>query len=304
MSVPSLGEWFEAVFVRSFQAGNRPRTLKEYRLTNRKWKRNTGDPPMDQIDSLMLGEFKAWLFDDEKLARPTVNKHLRHVHCILGKAGPPGPGNRDAVGIVPTAPWTKPLKEFRRLPRRTTPEVLEVIYKAARFANYPALDHMAAADWWRALIVLAYTSGYRHGALMGLRWSEVDLARKEIRVEAESDKCGRERIKPLHAVAIRHLVRIRIGQGPVFPWHYSEATWYRQWHRIQTKAGLDREEHVKLHDLKRTAGSIAAEHGSAFAVQRLLDHSSIRTAEWYVNPMDELRGVVDAFPIPAAFEET
>ena len=114
---------------------------------------------------------------------------------------------------------------------------------------------------------------------------------------------GRERLKPLHAVAVRHLVKIRTGRGPVFPWPYSEATWYRQWHRIQTKAGLDVEEHIKLHDLKRTAGTIAAEHGSAFAVQKLLDHSSIRTAEWYVNPSDELRGVMDAFPVPGAFEE-
>ena len=85
MPLPSLSEWFESVFVGSFQVGNQPRTLKEYRVTLGKWKRKTSDPPMDVIDSLMLGEFKGWLLDVEKLARATVNKHVRHVHTILGR---------------------------------------------------------------------------------------------------------------------------------------------------------------------------------------------------------------------------
>ncbi len=304
MPVPTLDGWFESVYAVTYEAGCRPRTLEEYRVSLGKWKAFTDDPPLDAIDSLMLGRFKAWLLESEQLARATVNKHLRHVHAILGKAGPPGPGNRDAAGLIATSPWTKPLKELERLPRSVESDVLGSIYQASRFAHYPELEDIKAADWWRALMVLAYTSGFRRGALMSLVWSQVDVANREFRIAAEDDKCGRERRKPLHRLAVVHLVKIRTADGRVFPWPHSMTTFYRQWHRIQIKADIERADHIKLHDLKRTCGSIAAELGSAFAVQKLLDHGSVRTSQLYVNPTKELRGVVDAFPIPAAFEET
>lgn len=301
MPLPTLTGWFETVFACTYEAGCRPRTLEEYRTTMDKWARFSNDPPLDEIDALMLGRFKAWLLDREQLARATVNKHLRHVHAVLGKAGPPGPGNRDAAGVIASSPWTKPLKEFARLPRVVGGEVLGAIYQASRFAHYPQAPPVEAAAWWRALLVVAYTTGFRRQALLALQWPQVDLAGRELRIEAEDDKCGRERRKPLHAAALRHLVRIRVGDGAVFPWPHSMRTFYRQWHAIQNKAGIDPEKHIKLHDLKRTCGSVAAGQGSAFAVQHLLDHASVSTSQLYVNPVEELRRVVDAFPMPAAF---
>jgi integrase len=232
------------------------------------------------------------------LARATANKHLGALNAIFRKIGPPGYKNLDALGLLERAPWLKPLKEPRRLPRAVAVAELGAIYAACAIATKPAAPAIDPAAWWRALVAVAAIAGLRREALLGLRWADCDLAGRTLRVPAEIDKCRQERSKPIPAAVCQHLMRIRTAAERVFAWPHSLASLYRQWWAIQKAAGIARADRLRLHDLKRFAGTFWAAHASPWAVQQILDHSSLATSAHYVNPRDELRAVADRLPLP------
>lgn len=299
----TLVSFFQQFFAPLFLCDVRPRTFNAYDDTLKHWQRVVGNVPLAAIDTLLLARFKVALH--ETLSAATVNKHLRQINAILGKAGPSGPGNRDALGMLASTPWTKPLREDRPRPRAIGDAIVSRIYAAARVARWPRCEAASgyAAKWWRALICVAVTTGFRHQALLGLRWADVDVAGRTVRVPACIDKCHTERCKPLHAAAVRHLLAIRGVGELVFWFDGSEQTWYRQWHAIQDAADIPDAEHIKLHDLKRFAGTRYAATASPWVVQQMLDHSSIETSKYYINPAEACRVAVDAFPLPNCFKE-
>ncbi|MCG2682380.1 MAG: site-specific integrase [Planctomycetales bacterium] len=119
---------------------------------------------------------------------------------------------------------------------------------------------------------------------------------------AEFDKCGVERVKPLHRVAIAHLLKIRLpNSSRLFEWRHGWKAFYKEWHAIQDMAGIETKDHFTLHDLKRTAGTELSEIASPWVVQQMLDHSSINTSRHYVNAAEQCREAVDNFPMPDCF---
>jgi integrase len=132
-----------------------------------------------------------------------------------------------------------------------------------------------------------------------MKWVQVDVVRRSVRVPASIDKCGREREKPLHDQVVKLLLEIRGPQEKVFEWPHSSRTWYRQWHAIQD-AG-DVMEHIRFHDLKRVAGVMFSATGSPWVVQHMLDHASLETSRHYINPMEACREAVDNLPLQKIF---
>jgi integrase len=301
-SALTLVSFFRKYFARLFLDDARPRTFEAYEEALVYWRRITGDPAL-LFGAAVLAEFKIELH--KTLSAATVNKHLRAVNAILAKAGPSGPGNRDALGMLPSTPWTKGLRQDRALPRSIGDDVVSAIYAAARFARWPKCETASgwATAWWRALICFAITTGFRRGVLLALRWADIDLAGRSVRVPASIDKCHAERFKPLHAIAVRHVLAIRGGGPLVFPFDGCLLTLHRQWHAIQDAADIATGEHIKLHDLKRFAGTRYAATSSPWVVQQMLDHSSIETSRFYVNSAEACRVAVDAFPLPDCFKE-
>lgn len=314
----TLRTFFESVYAPTYLAGAKPKTFAAYREAIKHWARVHGETLLRSIGVEQLAQFKAALLEGRlhnaarqvqrtffeidaheaaPLARATVNKHLRALQAMLGKAGPPGPRNRDALAILPAAPWVKPLREPKRLPRAIRAQDLAAVYQACDAANWPKLN-VYAADWWRALLVTAYTTAFRHHALMTLEWKNVDLPAATIRIEPDGDKCLCARSKPLHRAVVLHLMRIRTNNRQVFPWPHSNKTWYRQWHELQNLAEIPAERRFTLHDLKRTAGTIYAATSSPWVVQLMMDHSNIETSRHYIDPSDQLRLAVDTFPLP------
>jgi len=323
----TLREFFDRVYAPGFLVEAAAQTRHGYLESLAHWQRITCDPPLCQIDGQTLAAFKAalrapgqfgrrigrpspqrMLFEDlespdgphdaataRPLAAATVNKHLRHVGAMLNKAGPAGPGNRDALGLLAAVPWTRPCRIYRRLPKQVTAAAIASVYRATGrpgVVGASPIEGVPTRDWWRAFLVVAATTGFRRGALLSLRWSWVDLPAGQIRLPAEQDKCGADRRKPLSRLAVRHLLKIR-HRGPlVFPWPMTSRSWYRQWHRICAAAGLGRRE-LLPHDLKRFCATELSKIASPWVVQRMCDHASLATSSYYVNPSDGLREPVE-----------
>ena len=112
------------------------------------------------------------------------------------------------------------------------------------------------------LLVLVHETGHRVGAVLQLRWSDVQLDQGRIRWRAESDKLREEHDTPLSATAVEWLRRARreraqLGDGWVFasPINPAKAisrhrarTW---WNRMEVRAGLAPEPGRGWHSLRR-----------------------------------------------------
>lgn len=300
LSALTLRAWYERHFIALFHVDARPATIAEYQATLTAWELLTEDPPIGDATSLELAKFRAQLSAQpgrrSELASPaTVNKHLRHVHHLFSKAGPPGPGNRDAMAILDVAPWAKPLRTFQQLPSCPT---LESIGRMYRTCTCPQM---------RCMIVTLYNLGSRFGAMLAVRQRDVAWESREIRFCASIDKKRAQRRKPLSALVRSHLVALRSprGDAPLFDFACCRRTLYRVWNQLQLDAGLTDEQRFGPHALKRACGTQLSAIASPWAVRYMLDHAQADVAgQAYIDPFPELRSAVERMPQPDAFFPT
>jgi integrase len=139
------------------------------------------------------------------------------------------------------------------------------------------------AAWWRALHLLAWDTGERIGALMGLDWPNVDLDAGWVRFPAEIRKGGkRDKTFRLHAETLAALRTIKRPDGNVLPWPYSSTYLYRLYDRILKRAGLPTDRKSKFHRLRKSVASwLEFDGGDA---TELLDHSSRKVTKAYLDP--------------------
>lgn len=299
----TLREWFATYYRPWFLVRRKANTIAEYGYTLARWERLTSNPPLHKITGELLMAWRARLCETPgnhapQISAATANKHLCALLAILTKAGPPGLRNRDALGHLNRIPWIAPLRELEPTPRHIEIEQLERIYKACAQALHPIAQAVNPEHWWQAWILIAYTCALRRGALLGITWENANLAKRTLTIPANIDKTGRQRLKPITPEALRHLLRIQTGSGPIFPWPHSASTLNREWHHLQTAAGIPKPQQFTIHDLKRTAATEASATASPWTLQRFLDHANISTSLHYVAVPAELRDLAERLPLP------
>lgn len=172
----------------------------------------------------------------------------------------------------------------------------------------------------RALWVTALTSGLRFGELAGLRWDDVDLEtgmlhvnRSMVRIKASAVRRfglesgltafppktqGSVRQVLLPVIAGKALNELRASAtsewvfampdgGPIYQTHAN-----RRWHAIQTKAGIPREKHVRMHDTRRTLATLEVPAGMSRITQARLGHAAGQMTMHYQDVLTQ-RPVVD-----------
>ncbi len=298
MSKLTLRGFFERDFLPTFLVGAAPRTFEAYADTLNAWERWSSNPALRFITTRTLADFKGTATDSVSVA--TVNKHLRHVHHVLAKAGPPGYRNRDALGVLEHAAWTKPLREFEPEPRIVSDEEIAAFFVACRRARLPRLDGVVPGLWWMALASAAFLLAARRGTLLALRWSQVDVAKRVVHYSGSIDKARRRREKPMHPALVPWLLAIRGPWSRVFPWPHTARSYYREFNRLQDLADVGGGP-WHLHDLKKTALTAGSASMDVFTLKAFGDHSTIRTTEkFYATGRHRLAAAVDAMAIPAA----
>lgn len=277
----TLREWYEESFTVLFHADARPATLVEYQCTISRWEALTTNPPLAEIDQLTLARFLAGM----SCSAATRAKHTRHVNHLLAKAGPAGPHNRDAVGLLNNPPWVRPPRCEQRLP--SVPHDDLVSQFAAR----------APADL-ALFAVVAATTGSRQAAVRSLTDDQVDLANGVARFAAVTDKRRGERLKPLPGTTVAWW-RLGIDRTR---WRVRTDSFSARWKRWATKVGTPT---LRPHGLKRWwAARLIRAGASPWAVRYALDHAQRDvTGIHYLAPFDELAGLVDRIELPPAMKE-
>jgi integrase len=146
-----------------------------------------------------------------------------------------------------------------------------------------------------AVIRLLTLTGCRKGEIEGLRWSEVDLEQRCLRL---ADSKTGARIVPLGSAALRVLETVPRLKGSVFvfPAENDPAKPYvgtpRVWLKAREAAEL---EGVRLHDLRHTFASIGLAGGLSLPfIAALLGHKDIKTTQQYAHLADSpIRAAAD-----------
>jgi integrase len=305
----TLGRFYREVFLDRCCAPDLQRNTRVmYDLCVKRWVLVTGDPPLDQITGETLARFRRFLMESPggepgSLASPsTVQNYLRYISAMLGKAGPPGPGNRDAVGLIQVVPFIRLPRANPRPIRIVSPHWLSAVYDAAAAMVVPAIPGIEPGAWWQALLVVAYNTGLRRRTLFALDWAHVQWNERLFAIPAQHLKARRVQYVPLNDVVVEHLERIRRAEGLVFEWPHCRSYFNDTFKMLQWRAGVPMAERFGLHQLRKTCATKLWE-ASPEAAQLMLGHTKADvTMRHYVQAKGIVAAAVETMPQPAAFQ--
>jgi integrase len=234
----------------------------------------------------------------------SVNKDLRHVKAALSVAV--------EWGYLKQLPRFRMEKAPKKLPRYVPGDHFALIYRVGcEAARMPEGMAYAPADWWRALMVTGYMTGWRIGDMLNLRRDDLDLdaGTAVIRWEAEGNKGKRDELVKLHPVVVEHLKRLPGFTPTVFPWNHNGRTLYDEFARVQQAAGISlpchrKHEHTPachvygFHDLRRAFATYNADKLTPDALQALMRHKSYQTTQLYINMARQMDAAVANLHVP------
>lgn len=254
--------------------------------------------PIESFSSRELAMFRAgWAAT--KLTPQTFNKYLRHLRSIL----------RDLheMEILAKLPKCKELPEDDPEVRIAENDEVQRLYKHCGAASWPHLCKIPPRDYWRALIVVAVTTGLRRSDILNIKPHDVDLEKLTLKYRAA--KTNKRRCIPIAKFAGEHLRPLIDKCNPgenLFYSTQSRRQFYREWHAIQDAAEISPK--IDIHDLRRTCGSHIYRTAGLNAASEMLAHSSIAvTRRHYISTdtaSESLRPSVNLMPDPSEGIET
>ena len=249
-------------------------TLYEHSLSLRNFERIVGKCNSKQITQNVIDDFI--LKRSLEVKRPTLNKDLRNLKTFVIWCTK----NRYLNGKLEI----KELKVDEKPVKSLNDAQVKNLLKAAQ--PYVSM---------RIRILLALGTGLRRGDIESLKSNDIDFTNNYITTTSRKTRKSMG-ARPVPEVIMQELRKYINGsysdQLKLFDDNFN----YKRWKKICKKAGLF---DLKFHDLRKTFGSVLAQHGVSTAVtQMLLEHSSpILTNKVYTNIDPVLRQSVERLPI-------
>jgi len=239
----------------------RPASVALYRQLERLLKpwltRNLGEITFDMVDRKHKELAK-------EIGPSTANLAMRVLRIVWNYAAD--------GSTLPECPVSRLKKRWYEEPRRTRHVAFEQLPQFYRALS--AIENGAARDY----IVLLLFTGMRRREAAGLRWTNVDLVQKIIRLPADVTKAKRTLALPMSTFVYELLVRRRAvgGASPfVFPGrgktgHITSTD--KPLHDVAQATGIE----VSCHDLRRTFASVAADTADVtwLALKLMLNHTT------------------------------
>lgn len=257
-----------------------PRNVEVYERVLREFLDCLGDRRMIDITPYDIERFKAWRM--EKVSPVSVNIDLRTIKAALNRAFD--------WGLLSKNPCKKTIPV--RVPDNS-PAYLN-------YEDFARLCENIKQKWLLDIIIFAVATGMRQGEILNLRWNEIDLSRRIVRVgnkDGFRTKAGKERNVPLNDMALRIIAGRERTSKYVFVNTNGEKvrrdTLTKTFKKKIRKLGL--EDDLHFHSLRHTFASWMVQRGvPLYHVQKLLGHSSIKITEIYSHlEEDNLRSCVN-----------
>lgn len=255
------------------------------------------------VDNFATERLKGKGIKGGTISPATVNKDLRYIRLAMRVA--------HDWGYVARVPKIRFLKVSDPMPTYVSMDHFTAIYSACESASLPgSVPNVAPSDWWRALIVTAYMTGWRIGQLLSLKWADVDLdgGTALTRADVSGNKGKRDMRIPLHPMVVDHLRRIEGSFDPrVFPWNQNRRSVWNEFERIQQATKLadgtplpqaGKSGWYGFHDLRRAFATENAAKMDLFELQALMQHKALATTQGYVNMQKRLSKPVENLSVP------
>lgn len=222
-----------------------------------------------RVSSITRADVSALFFEISKRGIYEGNRTLALLHTMLKLAGLWGYVDETAPNPAYGITKNKEQKRDRWVTHEELPRLAMAIDAESHYYARMAL--------WLYLL-----TGVRKSELLTAKWDDIDLDRRELRLE--DTKAGRIHYVPLSEEAMTILRNLpRMDENPyVLPGaktgqHLVNIS--RPWIRVRKAAGV---EDVRLHDLRRTVGSWLAQAGNSLhLIGRVLNHSNASTTAVY-----------------------
>jgi integrase len=146
-------------------------------------------------------------------------------------------------------------------------------------------------DWWRSFLVFAYLTGWRVGAILALKRSDVDLEAGTALSRAESNKGRRDALISLHPMIVGHLKTLTGFSDRMFPWPQSRSVLFRTFGKLQLAAKVKpaTKPRYGFHDIRRGFATMNADRLTADVLQETMQHQSYATTKLYINLARQLK---------------
>ncbi len=251
------------------------KTLRRYKTVFNTWARFLGrEPTLGHLTDVDIAAVLTWYHKQGRTAE-TVNTMLNHIMALARYAA----GKR----LIDEVPDVLPMPEPVELPSIWTPEEVGRILDAARELRGVVSGMIPACRFWPALLLIAYDTGLRAGAIWQIQIEHIDLERRTIYIPAACQKNRRAQMVSIHPETIEAIRQIiEPERKMLFPWGGCESTKYNQFNAILKRAGLPAGRKNQLHRLRRTCASLA--HSMGIDATAQLGHSSDQvTRRHYLN---------------------
>lgn len=234
-----------------------------------------------------------------RYSRRTINRRLSAVRSYFRWLSINGYIDSNPADLI------HGLKEGRVLPHRIPAQEMVRILSVWGPASYDGTSREQGPSDLRnqAILEFLYACGARITEASGLRLDCVDFVQKQVRVFG---KGGKERIIPIHDLAIDALERYRDAARPMLLKNHGESPFFfvstrgnqmgtdamrKMFKETLRRAGIDAS--YSPHDMRHTFASDLLEGGADLrSVQEMLGHSSLSTTQIYTHlTAERLKGV-------------
>lgn len=248
------------------------RTVELYSYTLRAWGGLLGRPPEPgDLEELAVARFLAHRVRTKAAA--TAAKDRAQIRALWEFCA--------RRKIVETWPSMPRIIVPERVPEAWLTDEMQRLLDSAKAETFPVCG-FTGGQVFRALLLLAYCTGERIGAIMALKCADVRGC--SVIFRAESRKGGRRDIvREISVECADALMAVRRGpDDTAIPWDRPRNSIYNRLDIILRRAGLPTDRRSKFHRIRKTTASYyEAAGGSA---QRLLDHSSPAVTRKYLDP--------------------
>ncbi|WP_237245012.1 site-specific integrase, partial [Pseudomonas syringae] len=213
-----------------------------------------------------------------------------------------------------------PLKETRVIPTKRPKKTIntDAIVRARNWLNILVQEERATENraeitpawFWLAVFEMFYYTGIRLNALICLRYSDIDLGERLIRVRGETEKTHREFMIPIPDGLMPHLkllmdIAHRVGLAPMdqifnvnkFSGHYSRTQMNTDqvesmYKKLTAMTGVRMTPHRFRHTI--ASEMMRQPERNIHITKSLLNHSNIATTMEYIEPdYDVMREVMN-----------
>lgn len=261
----------------------RQRTVDLYCATLDRWAEYLGrEPVLDDLDDLEVAKFLRWRANNHRRRRGTKplskgsvakdSAQLRSIWNWIAKKRL----KRTNGELIEFPDYKRPVAPVPQ-PKAFTADELRQLMETARHRK-GAVSGVPAAWLWTTMIQAMFETGERIGAILALRWSEVDLERCQLTFLAETRKGHRETITRAISpqLANRMGARRRAASELVWPWldGRRDKSCYASFRVLCRTAGV---EYKSFHSIRKATASYMKKAGVSAKTQ--LGHASEEMAE-------------------------